>query len=129
MYFRIKYEQPGNGKKILYILDHWTGQTDEELYSAFTENDIPDMERIFVPPKLTGTCQPLDTYFNRQLKYLTKKIYGHSALHIEEGGKENRLVDRNNIIKLQSSLHFQLSAPLFIPMIKYSWVLAGLLDF
>jgi len=83
---------------------------------------------MFVPAKLTGTLQPLDLYFNRELKYLAKKMYGHAALYGNEDGRASRLVDRNNILKLQSLLHFILSAPVLQPMIEYSWILAGLLE-
>ena len=124
--FLVSLQDKENGaNKLLYIIDHWTGQTDPALYEKFEKTE-PEMELLFVPEKTTGECQPLDTYFNRKLKYITRKIYSYAMVHGNEFGDPEKLIDRNSILKIQSLLHFLLSAPIFVPMIKHSWRAAGL---
>ncbi|CAF1391547.1 unnamed protein product [Rotaria sordida] len=43
-------------------------------------------------------------------------------------GMDTDVTERNNILKLQSLTHNQLSAPVFTAMIKYAWFKAGYLD-
>jgi len=116
-------ENTSNG--ILYIIDHWSGQTDPTLYEAFKKNDTL-LQTEFVPEKTTAHCQPLDTFFNRQLKYLGRKICNFAMVHQSRNGNAEKLVDRNSILKMQSLIHFLLSAPVFSNMIKHSWFQAGL---
>lgn len=78
----------------------------------------------FVPEGTTDIAQPLDTYFHRQLKYLTKKFFYFNSLHVAED--QNELSSRNGVLKLHSLIHFLLSAPIFAPMIKYCWFSSGL---
>jgi len=107
--------------KVIYTLDHWSGQTDSELYQGLKD----DIQIEFVPEKTTSTCQPLDVYFNRQMKYLTRKIYNYAMVHGNYLGKSEKLTDRNSIIKIQSLVHFTLSAPVFRDMIRHSFFKAG----
>lgn len=66
---------------------------------------------------------PVDCFYNRQLKNFVKTVYDCVALD----QLDIPLYQRNNIIKLVSLMHDQLSAPVFQQMIQYSWYAAGLL--
>lgn len=107
--------------KVLYTLDHWSGQIDKALYKDIAKN----LQLEFVPEKTTSMCQPLDVYFNRQLKYVVRKIYNYAMVHGNHLGQSVELLDRNSIIKIQSIAHFILSAPIFTKMIKHSFFQAG----
>ena len=74
-----------------------------------------------IPKNTTCDIQPLDRYFNRQTKILIKRIYHHVA--IEQ--IDVNLWERNNIIKLISLVHNQLSSRVFNDMIQYSWYCSG----
>jgi len=111
---------------LAYIIDHWSGQIDPKLYDEFEKKNSPKFDLILVPEITTAHCQPLDCYFNRELKYIARKIYSYAIVHGDEFGEPIKLVDRNSILKTQSLLHFLLSAPIFKPMIIHSWFCAGL---
>jgi hypothetical protein len=104
----------------LYIIDSWTGQTNEEIYeSIFGEaNDAPEAEVEIIPEKCTPYCQPLDTTFHRQLKNLARRIFNHFEIFIEPFGihPEDRITARNGIIKFESLMHHQIFAPIFNEM-------------
>jgi hypothetical protein len=70
-----------------------------------------------IPQHTTTDTQPLDRYFHRQIKIFIKRFYHHVAL--EQLGIN--LWERNNIIKLISLPHNQLSSAVFHKMIQYSW--------
>ena len=108
------------GKKALILSDSWTGHNGESIYKDL-KSIGKTVKRLQIPPKTTSHIQPLDKYFNRQIKVLPKKIYNRVAL--DQLGIN--LYERNNIIKLVSLLHDQLSAPVFHKMILYSWYASG----
>jgi len=114
----------------LYLVDSWGGQTNVASYSSrFGTNGNPSCELKIIPKKCTSICQPLDTTFNRQLKYFARAIYEESKLHYNEDlNPVDEITTRNNIIRTHSLLHYQLSAPIFIPMILYSWFSSGLTE-
>lgn len=113
--------------QILYILDNWTGQTNIELYDErFEDKETFDFILKFVPEGCTDLCQPLDTYFHRLLKFLVKQFYYYDSLHCHREAEElSELCSRNGILKLQSLVHFVLSAPVFLPMVRYCWYSSG----
>lgn len=111
--------------QILYILDNWTAQTNMQLYDErFEDKETFDFNVTFVPESCTDLCQPLDTYFHRQLKLIVKQLYYYDSLH--EIWENSELCTRNGVLKLQSLVHFILSAPVFIPMVRYCWYSSGL---
>ena len=67
--------------------------------------------------------QPLDVYFNRQYKMIGRKLYEYVRLH----SIDINLAQRNNIIKMNSLIHNQLSSKEFNTMIKYAWYKPGYL--
>ena len=68
--------------------------------------------------------QPLDVYFNRQYKLITRKMYDYVRLY----GIEINLSQRNNIIRMNSLIYNQLSSKLFTRMIQYAWFQSGYLQ-
>ena len=103
---------PSIGSKTLPLSDSWSAQNDDNIYGDL-KSIGKTVHRIQIPPKTTSDIQLLHKYFNRQIKILAKKAYNRVAL----GELNVSLHERNNIIKLVSFIHNQLSAPVFKPMI------------
>ena len=74
-----------------------------------------------IPPKTIGDIQPLDRYFFRQWKNFKQRIYDRLA--IDEIDID--ITTRNNILKMHSLIHNQLTPRKFSYMIKNSWYLSG----
>ena len=106
----------------LLLLDSWAGQTDPHIYNQLFNENIK-CEQLQIPPKTTGDIQPLDRYFFRQWKYIKQKICDRLA--IDEIDID--ITARNNILKMHSLIHNQLTASIFSSMIKYSWYSSGYL--
>ena len=98
--------------KYLLLSDSWSTQGAKSLYER-----LKNLERLEIPPKTTSLIQPLDVYFNRQWKAIARKAY--DRVRLDEINVN--LSERNNIIRLQSLIHNQMSSPIFVPMIKYAW--------
>jgi hypothetical protein len=109
---------PSVDKECLLLSDSYSGQNDSKLYQDIKSKSI---QRIMIPKNTTCDIQPLDRYFNRQMKILIKRVYHHVA--IEQ--IDINLWERNNIIKLISLVHNQLSSRVFKDMIQYSWFCSG----
>jgi len=88
-------------KKSLLLSDYWGGQHHETLYA-----DLKYLKRLEIPNKTTAMIQPCDVYYNRQYKYLVRKMYHHVRLY----DMDIHLAQRNNIIKLNSLVYNQLSS-------------------
>ena len=95
---------------------YWDGERNETLYA-----DLKHLKRLEVPMKTTAMIQPCDVYYNRQYKYLVRKMYHHVRLY----DLNIHLALRNNIIKLNSFVYNQLSSSKFYSMIQYSWYQSG----
>ena len=111
---------PSIGKNTLLLSDSWTGQSDPKLYEDASSTG-KHIKRIQIPPHTTDEIQPLDRYFNHQLKNFVKALYHHVALD----EIDCNLYERNNIIRIVSLVHNQLGAPVFRKMIMYSWFASG----
>ena len=114
-YWKDNVLAPSIGSKILLLSDSWSGQNDDNIYGDL-KPIAKTVHRIQILPKTTSDIQTLDKYFNRQIKVLAKKVYNRVALD----QLNVNLHERNNIIKLVSLIHNQLSAPVFKPLILYS---------
>lgn len=127
-YFLDKVVVPSMKEDFLFVVDSWGGQTNPSIYSdRFGVDGSPRCTVELIPPKCTSMCQPLDTTFHRQLKFFAAKIANEAAFQSAAGIHRNdEITTRNNCIKLQSILRNQFGAPVFKPMIKYSWFSAGL---
>jgi hypothetical protein len=121
-YFLDNVLKPAATQDFLYLIDCWTGQINADLYTD--RFDPVQCVVQFIPRKTTSFCQPLDTTFHQQLKYFAKRMTAYST--ILDLHPEDEITTRNNVIRMQSLIHFQFSATIFKPMIKYAWVTAGL---
>lgn len=68
---------PSVHKKCLLLSDSYSGQNDPKIYEDIKSKSV---ERIMIPKNTTCDIQPLDRYFNRQVKILIKRIYHYVAL-------------------------------------------------
>ena len=114
LYWRDQCLAPHIGDKSLLLSDSWSGQNDRKIYSDLLRKK-KDVKRIMIPQHTTGELQPLDKYFNRQLKNFLKTLYHRVDM-----------AERNNIIKFVSLVYDQLCAPVFQQMVQYSWYASGL---
>ena len=120
-YWRDHCLLPSIGSKCLLFSDSWSAQNNTNLYDKVNCNK-KNITRIQIPQKSTNDLQPLDVYYNRQLKNFIKRIYNRISLD----EIPINMYERNNIIKLVSLTHNQLSAVVFHKMIQYSWFARGL---
>ena len=107
-------------QSVLLLSDSWSGQT----YGKGIYESITRLKRLEIPWKTTSTIQPLDVFFNRQWKVIVRRV--HERVLLDE--IDIHLAQRNNIIRLQSIIHNQLSSPVFVPMIRYAWFKSGYTD-
>jgi hypothetical protein len=107
-------------QKFLLISDCWGGQT----YGKGLYDQIPGCTRLEIPKKTTDRIQPLDVFFNRQMKVIPRRLYDRVLLD----ELDINMSERNNIIRLMSLTHNQLSAKVFHPMIRYAWYASGYID-
>ena len=105
--------------QFLLLSDYWPGQRNADIYST-----VRGCKRLEILPHTTSRIQPLDVFFNRQWKLIVRRIFDHIQLN----DIAINLSERNNIIRLNSLIHNQLSSHLFMPMIKYSWFASGYID-
>ena len=105
-------------KKSLLLSDCWGAQGAIEIY-----NKLANVKRLEIPKRTTSMIQPLDVYFNRQYKVIARKLYDYVRLH----NMDINLAERNNIIKMNSLIHNQLSSKAFYRMIQYAWFQSGYL--
>ena len=104
----------------LLLFDSWSGQSDAKgIYRK-----IKGLYRLEIPPKTTPKIHPLDVFFNRQYKVIAHRVYDRVILD----DINIHLAERNNVIHLHSLIHNQLSAPIFVPMIRYAWFKSGYVD-
>ena len=110
----------GKHEKLLLISDCWGGQTDVKGLC----DRIPGCIRLEIPKKTTDQIQPLDVFFNRQMKVILPRLYDRVLLD----ELDINMSERNNIIRLMSLTHNQLSAKVLHPMIQYAWYASGYTD-
>ena len=101
--------------KYLLLSDSYPGQDREELYQPKNCGG-KKVTRLQMPQNTTDEIQPLGCYFNGQVKNFLKACYHRVALN----ELDIHLHEQNNIIRLVSLMHNQLSADVFTPMIKYA---------
>jgi Tc5 transposase-like protein/DDE superfamily endonuclease len=118
-YWRDEIVIPNMPKKSLLLSDSWKGQNDKKIYEK-----VPGLKRLQIPDKTTDRIQPLDVYFNRQMKAIIRRMYDRVALD----QLDIQMSDRNSIIKLVSLVHSQMAAPLFHKLIQYAWHASGYVE-
>jgi len=95
---------PATGSFSVLLLDSWSGHCPASLQKFMPKDK--DVRILTIPKKTTGMIQPLD-------------VYGFSDINLHL---------RNNIIKLQSLTHIQLSSPRFHKLFKYAWFKSGYIE-
>jgi hypothetical protein len=97
--------------KSVLLSNYWSGQRQPDMYSF-----VKGCERLEIPAHTTSPIQSLNVYFNRQRIVIVRRTFDHVQLD----DIAVNLAVRNNIIRLNSLIHNQLSSPLFVPMIKHA---------
>ncbi|XP_025153861.1 uncharacterized protein LOC112588375 [Harpegnathos saltator] len=113
---------PNIGSNSVLLIDSWTGHC-PNIISDLT----PSGKRIITMIISKGTTrkiQLLDVYGFRIWKNFAKR-FSDIVLLLESN---INLHERNNIIKLQSLIHNQLSSPRYHNLFKYSWFKSGYTD-
>ncbi|XP_076248016.1 uncharacterized protein LOC143187662, partial [Calliopsis andreniformis] len=103
----------GKDRSVL-LLDSWSGHCPNHV-----QQFVPHGKEVIIltiPKKTTGQLQPLDVLGFRIWKNFVKTLFDHIILR----NYDVNLHQRNNIIKLQSLTHNQLSSPRFHNMFKHS---------
>ena len=105
---------PNISDSAVLLFDSWSGYNEELMQNIIPEGKT--LELLKIPKGTTGFIQPLDVYAFRIWKNFARKI---SDLTINLNINLNLHI-RNNIIKLQSLIHNQLSSPRYREMFKYA---------
>ena len=103
----------------MLLIDSWTGHCPEVVRQATPKgkNVIP----MIIPKGTTEKVQPLDVYGFRIWRNYVRHFYD-SVILLDY---DLNLHIRNNIIKLQSLVHNQLSPPRYHSLFKYCWFKSG----
>jgi hypothetical protein len=107
---------PNAPKKCLLLSDAWPTQSDVEIYKK-----VPGCKRLGIPQKTTDRLQPLDVFYNRQMKSIIRRAYDRVILD----QLPIAMSTRDNIIRLVSLTHNQMSAKVFNGLIRYAWFASG----
>jgi len=79
VYWRNHCLVPFIENKALLLSDSWSGQNNKKLYDDI-ESVGNHVKRIQIPQHTTSDIQPLDKYYNRQMKNFLKRLYNRVAL-------------------------------------------------
>ncbi|KYQ49302.1 hypothetical protein ALC60_11634 [Trachymyrmex zeteki] len=113
---------PNCNDNSVLLLDSWSGQNSKtfETIDKLSKN----IKILTIPAGTTGMIQPLDVFGFRIWKNFIKHFSDLIVLY----NYDINLHLRNNVIKLQSLIYYQLSSPRFINLFKYSWYKSGYLQ-
>ena len=116
----LKPETYGN---TLVLQDSWSGQTNmDRVKELFHEHFL---EVMTLPPKSTKYIQPLDVYFFRQYKIITRRLTDAFRISYASSDDSSKIYDREFVIRLQSFTYNQICSPKFRNMIMYAWKKSG----
>jgi len=113
---------PATGSFSVLLLDSWSGHCPASLQEFMPKDK--DVRILTIPKKTTGMIQPLDVYGFRIWKNFVRTFSDRVLLL----NYDINLHLRNNIIKLQSLTHIQLSSPRFHKLFKYAWFKSGYIE-
>ena len=113
---------PHIGPQSILLLDSWSGHCDKVIEETMPKNKIVNVKKI--PTGTTGKIQPFDVYGFR----IWKNFVRHFSDQVTLMDYDLNLHLRNNIIKMQSLVHNQLSSPRYKNMFKYSWYKSGYIN-
>ncbi|KAK0426017.1 hypothetical protein QR680_009504 [Steinernema hermaphroditum] len=105
---------PNGGEDSVLLVDSWTGYS-----RAMNEFGAQNRQIEFhiIPPHTTGDVQPLDVFFNRQLK----AFHRHLTELLCRLRPDFVVSVRRNLAKMLNLLIFQFTATRFRPMIQLAW--------
>jgi len=103
-YFMENVVKPNVKEDFSFTYDHWRVQMKEDLYEDFGKNGLPACKSLVTPEGCTGLVQPLDRIYNRQYKYVVRRISNEASICGID------LTDRNSVLKVQSIVQYMMSA-------------------
>ena len=83
------------------------------------------LEVMTLPPKTTKYVQPLDVYFFRQYKIIARRLTDAFRCSLALSNEQNKMYDREFVIRLHSFTYNQLCSGKFRNMIRYAWKKSG----
>ncbi|XP_076634339.1 uncharacterized protein LOC143348226 [Colletes latitarsis] len=101
------------------LLDSWSGHCEQDVCNA--KSTGKEIINKTIPKGTTGRIQPLDVYGFRVWKNYVQRFSDDVLLH----DYDVNLHLRNNVIKLQSLVHNQLSSPRYKNLFQYAWYKSG----
>lgn len=110
---------PNIGSKSVLLIDSWSGHCTEVVRQATPRGK--SIKTMIIPKGTTGRIQPLDVYGFRIWKNYVRH-FSDAVLLLDY---DLNLHLRNNIIKLQSLTHNQLSSPRYQNLFRYAWYKSG----
>ncbi|PIC14116.1 hypothetical protein B9Z55_027390 [Caenorhabditis nigoni] len=110
---------PSIPDRSLLLLDSWFGFNSMKLLRAVARKKL---EIVTFPPRTTGQLQPLDLFFNRQLKCFLRKLQDEIRLK----NNDFTISNRNNLLKIASFTQNQFQAPRFAAMIQRGFYELGI---
>lgn len=113
---------PYVGQKSLLLIDAWGGHCDKVVVECTPPGK--EIKTGHIPKGTTSKIQPLDVFGFRVWKNYVRRFSDIVFLNNQDIDLHNR----NNIIKLQSLVHNQLSSPMYYNLFKYSWYKSGYLS-
>ncbi len=111
-----EFENIDCSTKVLLLLDSYTAHWNKNFDSSY-DNCKFIIDKKKIPKGTTSIAQPLDTYFNHELKFFVRKFNDRIRLDEIDINIKNRLT----IIKLVSLIWDQISSIKFNNMIRYAW--------
>ena len=115
--------KPETYGRCLILQDSWSGQSKmDRVKELFDANQL---EIMTLPPKSTKYVQPLDVYFFRQYKIITRRLTDAFRCSMAYSSEPSKIYDRQFVIRLQSFAYNQLCGSKFRNMILYAWKKAG----
>ena len=99
-------------KKCLFLWDTCPTQGDLDIYKK-----VPGCQRLAIPQKTTDRLQPLNLFYNRQMKSIICCAYDCVILD----QLPITMSTRDNIIRLVSIMHNRMSAKVVNGLIHYAW--------
>ena len=103
----------------MILLDSWSGHNSKTVNDVTPNNKLVLVKTI--PSGTTGRIQPLDVFGFRVWKNFVRQ-FSDKVLPL---GEDINLHLRNNIIKIQSLTHNQLSSPWYRNLFLYAWFKCG----
>ncbi|EGT51757.1 hypothetical protein CAEBREN_03198 [Caenorhabditis brenneri] len=105
-------------KKCALLCDSWNGFDKMKRIPAIKR------KKLFIdtiPPGTTSQLQPLDLFFNKQIKEFMKRMSNQIRLY----HKKFAIAKRGNLLALYNLMLSRFSAPMFCEMIKMAWFRSG----